>query len=206
MSRNIAAETSFYTLNENELGNKYNENGSVKGKFDQWDSSEPGWIKRLHLRPRQELFTPLKVSGSPSVNELTHARVTQGRFLDTNERFELVDSWSCRGTAHSCLERPWVGFTKFLLKSDVRICGVSELSDNVLGHRLQPAGVLEACKGSGLAASGAAASISTEGGLGSFRVTTDICNNSPVSYSYNCNRHNSHHVTHRVASLSNKLY
>jgi hypothetical protein len=202
ISKNIATETSCYTLNKNEMGNKYNENGSVRGKFDEWDSSEPGWITRCHLRPRQELFTPLKVSGSPSVNKLTHARVTKGCFIDTGELFELVDSWSCRGTAHSCLERPWIGLIVFLLKSDVRICGVSEASD-IFGHCSQPAGVLKACKGLGHAACGAAASIATEGGLGSLRFATDVCNNSPVKYSYNC--HNSHHVTHRVASLSNKL-
>ena len=99
--------------------------------------------------------------------------------MDTGELFELVDSWSCRGTAHSLLPRPWIGVTKFLLKSDVKICGVSEASE-FIGHSYQPAGVLGRA-GPGRAACRAAASISTERGLGSLSLTTDVYNNSPVS-------------------------
>ena len=185
-----------------EMGNKYNENESIKGMFDEWDSSESGGLARRHFRPRLELFTPLKVSGSPSVNQLTHARVTKGCFLDNGEHFELVDSWSCRGSAHRSLDRPWVGFIKFLLKVDVRICGVSGAS--VIGHRSQPVEGAKARNGLGHAAFRATVSNSTEGGLGGPSFTTDVCNNSPVKYSHD-NYHNSHHVTHRVASLSNKL-
>ena len=84
--------------------------------MDQWEFSDKQVVHRIHRQPRQELFTPLHVSGGPSVKTLAGARVTVGRFTDTGERFKRIDSWKSRGSAHELIERPWQGVTTLFIK------------------------------------------------------------------------------------------
>ena len=75
-------------------------------------------VVRMHQVPRTELFTPLKVPGAPRAAQLTPARITRGRFVDSGEEFQLVDCWTRRdGGAHKHLGRKWVGTTTFWKKS-----------------------------------------------------------------------------------------
>ena len=73
---------------------------------------------RVHREPRTELFTPLRVPGAPRAAQLIPARLTRGEFLDTGEKFQMVDCWTRRdGGAHKHLGRKWVGTTTFWKKS-----------------------------------------------------------------------------------------
>ncbi len=79
---------------------------------DQWiEGTEE--VERQHKRPRTCLFTPLRVKGAPTAAALTATRITAGAYCDTNESFRIVDHWTCRGTAHRDLGRPWTGPTRF---------------------------------------------------------------------------------------------
>jgi len=76
-------------------------------------------VERVHVRPRVELFIPLRVSGAPSAKSILSARITIGKFVDSNnpkDIFVLADSWTCRGTAHKALQKPWIGRTIFIKK------------------------------------------------------------------------------------------
>ena len=80
---------------------------------DQWvENTEE--VERQHKRPRTRLFTPLRVQGAPTAAALTATRITMGTYCGTDESFRIVDNWSCRGTAHRDLGRPWTGTTRFL--------------------------------------------------------------------------------------------
>ena len=73
---------------------------------------------RVHREPRTELFTPLRVPGAPRAAQLIPARLTRCEFLDTSEKFQMVDCWTRRdGGAHKHLGRKWVGTTTFWKKS-----------------------------------------------------------------------------------------
>ena len=72
---------------------------------------------RVHLRPRCELFTQLRVAGAPPDKGLTPARITEGRFVDTGEQFTRFDSWTTRATAIANFGRRWIGSTRFLLRA-----------------------------------------------------------------------------------------
>ena len=75
-------------------------------------------VERVHVRPRVELFIPLRVAGAPGAKTILSARITIGKFVDSNNTFVFADSWTCRGTAHRALERPWIGRTIFIRKSN----------------------------------------------------------------------------------------
>ena len=77
-----------------------------------------GWLTaraetiRAQRRPRTAFFTPMKVPGAPPAAELTPARITKGKFLNTGEEFCHVDCWTRRdGLAHLELGRKWTGTT-----------------------------------------------------------------------------------------------
>jgi hypothetical protein len=80
-----------------------------------------GWIQegvflmRQHARNRQDLFTPLHVSGSAPVRTLCPTRITEGTF-DDGKSFKIVDAW--RSRAHTTLRRPWTGRTIFMIRGD----------------------------------------------------------------------------------------
>jgi hypothetical protein len=81
---------------------------------DEW--REHGlWLVREHQKPRRDLFTPMRVEGSPPARMLIPVRVTTGRFTD-GMPFRRVDTWTARSTAHARLSREWIGSTAFLLR------------------------------------------------------------------------------------------
>ena len=41
-------------------------------------------------------------------------RASEARYMDTGERFKVIDSWKKRITAHRQMPRAWTGSTKFL--------------------------------------------------------------------------------------------
>ncbi len=85
---------------------------------DEWiENTEQ--VERRHKRPRTSLFTPLRVRGAPTVAALTATRITTGTYIDTGESFRVADNWTCRGTAHRNLTRPWTGTTTFTLRTPV---------------------------------------------------------------------------------------
>ena len=89
--------------------------GRRNAPADQWDRAEHTWA-RVHLRPRAELFTPLRVEGSPPARSLFSMRVTTGRFCDDGEQFTRVDAWTDKSTAHMPLRALWTGTTTFVFK------------------------------------------------------------------------------------------
>ena len=82
---------------------------------DQWTQGEE-FLTRSHARPRSQLFTPMRVDGSPPAKSLTSTRVTTGSYVDTGEQFKVVDEWRGRGECHRDLGRAWTGSTKFFLR------------------------------------------------------------------------------------------
>ena len=87
------------------------------GPGDEWLEHGTEWITRVHEFPRTELFTPSRVGGAPPGKALTPARITRGKFTDTNESFCRVDSWKQKSSAHRDLGRPWRGATTFIMRS-----------------------------------------------------------------------------------------
>ena len=83
---------------------------------DEWEHTEGG-VVRNHARPRRALFTPLRVKGSPPAKVLTSMRVTEGCYVESGERFKVVDQWTARATAHAAMKGFWVGTTRFWTKS-----------------------------------------------------------------------------------------
>ncbi len=108
------AGSTFRAINgaESDDDKEHHENGK-----DHWIHRKEEAVRR-HRRPRQSLFTPLRVGGAPPVKTLTPVRVTEGRYCDTQEAFRVVDCWTSRATAHRSLTRPWIGTTTFLRRRD----------------------------------------------------------------------------------------
>ena len=73
---------------------------------------------RIHRRGRLELFTPRRVEGAPPCASLTPVRITCGEYLDTGEKFKIVDTWTSRPSAHRRLARRWTGTTRFISRSE----------------------------------------------------------------------------------------
>ena len=84
--------------------------------MDEWEFVDHN-VDRIHNRPRRTLFTPLRVEGTPTVKTFTSARVTEGVYCRTGERFKAVDNWTCRSGAYSPMKEAWIGRTRFLKKS-----------------------------------------------------------------------------------------
>ncbi len=82
---------------------------------DKWEHVGDQLVRR-HRRARRELFTPLRVKGSPPARALTSARVTEATYTDGSS-FRIVDAWTSRSQAHRALNLPWVGTTLFFVKS-----------------------------------------------------------------------------------------
>ena len=83
---------------------------------DQWKQDDNGLIIMNHFKARRDLFTPLRVAGSPPVKSLTAVTITRGVFDDGRE-FCRRDNWTTRSTAHLRLARPWTGTTTFVMKA-----------------------------------------------------------------------------------------
>ena len=75
-------------------------------------------VVREHVSPRLTLFTPRRVAGAPPARALTGLRITVGTYVDDNEPFNIVDTWTARSTAHAELPRRWIGRTMFVQKTD----------------------------------------------------------------------------------------
>jgi len=75
---------------------------------------------RVHCRERRELFTRLRVSGSPPARELFSCRVTTRMRTNNKEQFRIIDAWTNRECAHRVLARPWTGSTSFVLKQPAK--------------------------------------------------------------------------------------
>ena len=103
----IAAEQ---RRNDHDDGDDNNDN-------DYWQKAE-GEMKRVHKKPRRTLFTPLRVAEAPPARSLTPARITEGHFMDTGEKFSVTDTWTSRARAHRSMGRQWCGSTRFLLRSE----------------------------------------------------------------------------------------
>ena len=85
---------------------------------DSWDDEEAGGsLVRVHRKHRRELFTPLRVAGSPPAKALATLRVTTGQFVIGGRSFRIVDSWTARAGAHRDLGEAWTGRTTFIKKS-----------------------------------------------------------------------------------------
>ena len=74
-------------------------------------------LARTHSRPRAQMFTPMRVTGSPPAKTLTSTRITTGVYVDNGEAFRIVDEWRGRGDCHRDLQRPWTGTTQFFMRS-----------------------------------------------------------------------------------------
>ena len=109
-------------------GRHHNHETTVDGrdhKLDEW-SLDREEARRVHHKPRRELFTPLRVAGAPPAKCLTPARITEGRFVGTGECFRHIDSWTTRATAHADMGRLWTGSTRFLVRT------IEEVSTDVI--------------------------------------------------------------------------
>ena len=69
----------------------------------------------MHHRPGCELM-PLRVAGARPAGGFIPARITEGRFIDTGEKFKRVDTWTAKATAQADLGRRWTGSTRFLAR------------------------------------------------------------------------------------------
>ena len=83
---------------------------------DHWAEGNKGTVVRCHRRARRELFTPLRVQGSPPGKALAAVRITEGAFLD-GSHFRRCDNWTARSTSHLRMPRPWTGTTTFMTKT-----------------------------------------------------------------------------------------
>ena len=99
----IAQTSTALTINALEAG---------KVVKDAWHRAE-GQIVRMHRKPREALFTPMKVAGGPlSAGEIFGRRLTIGRFM-SGKAFILEDNWKTAAEPHRRLEEPWTGTTLF---------------------------------------------------------------------------------------------
>ncbi len=105
--------------------------GSRGDDYDYDDDTGDDWMSddiatagpvRVHRRGRLELFTPRRVRGAPPCASLTPVRITRGEYLDTGEKFKIVDTWTSRPSAHRQLTRRWTGTTRFISRSERRLC------------------------------------------------------------------------------------
>ena len=93
-------------------------------------------VARVHNRPRQALFTPIRVGGAPPGGTLHNVRITNGRYVNSMQHFRFVDSWKANGQAHRRLPEPWTGSTTFLSKQvfeDVNLLAVEAPGATAVG-------------------------------------------------------------------------
>ena len=81
-------------------------------RADEWNYSE-GHFVRAHNKPRETLFTPMKVAGGPLAAAQIHSsRITVGKFVGGQD-FVLVDNWKTSAEPHRRLQGAWTGRTIF---------------------------------------------------------------------------------------------
>jgi hypothetical protein len=100
------------TLNSVREGDEHTKNEPYA---DEW-RIEGETAVRQHLKPRYELFTPLRVRGAPPAKALTPMRVSEGT-LEDGTPMRHIDSWTARATAHARMPQRWTGTTTFYFKS-----------------------------------------------------------------------------------------
>ena len=81
-------------------------------RADAWSYSE-SYLVRTHSKPRETLFTPMKVAGGPlAADQVQSSRITVGKFIDGQD-FVLVDNWKTSAEPHRRLQSAWTGRTIF---------------------------------------------------------------------------------------------
>ena len=86
------------------------------GQSDKWELRNDAVLVRAHAKPRECLFTPMKVAGGPKVgNKIGRTRVTFGQFED-GEKFTMRDDWKKSDEPHRRLRSAWTGYTVFLME------------------------------------------------------------------------------------------
>ena len=75
-----------------------------------------GRVAVVHSSPRREFFMPSRHEGQPPKLAFTATRETHGRFLSNGDSFVHRDNWS-RGDGRKGPNRPWYGWTCFILSS-----------------------------------------------------------------------------------------
>ena len=86
------------------------------GEQEDYWTEHGDFLVRRHQRARRELFTPLRVQGSPPAKALTGTRITAGVYED-GSTFRVVDAWTARAHAHAVMSGPWKGTTTFVKKT-----------------------------------------------------------------------------------------
>ena len=82
---------------------------------DEWTHrGVDGVWRRRHQAERRALFTPCGTSGSPPRPPgLLGKRITEGEYVESGEKFIVVDDWRDKRTAHRRLDGVWTGTTTF---------------------------------------------------------------------------------------------
>ena len=90
-----------------------------KNKRDEWRYDGKGnWVERIHHSRRKGLFTPHGVKGIPvSENMLNGERITEITNVNTGETQCIKDNFHTARVPHQCQSFPWIGITKFGIKS-----------------------------------------------------------------------------------------
>ena len=83
--------------------------------MDSWLSAgAEGVWRRAHRTPRRMLFTPFRVAGGPEKGAaLKKIRVTRGKYLGTQQGFQIIDDYSMPANSHRVLKAGWTGVTEF---------------------------------------------------------------------------------------------
>ena len=85
-------------------------------RSDHWQTKSGKTIVRIHAKPRDCLFTPMKVAGGPMQSQMLEGlRLTIGQFKD-GENFVVEDDWKNSSDPHRRLKQPWTGCTVFVAK------------------------------------------------------------------------------------------
>ena len=92
--------------------------GAVHNEGEDYWTREDQCTIRWHRRPRNKLFSPFQVAGSPSMSALTSTRVIHGKYVDSEETVFIQDNWTCRTQHWRNLERSWTGRTVFIPTTD----------------------------------------------------------------------------------------
>ena len=83
--------------------------------MDSWLSAgAEGVWRQGHRTPRRTLVTPFRVAGGPEKGvALKKIRVTRGKYLGTQQEFEIIHDFSMPSNSHRMLKAGWTGVTEF---------------------------------------------------------------------------------------------
>lgn len=109
---------------------------------DTWLSSgTSGEWTRAHRTPRRAMFTPHRVAGGHgSEVMLNRMRITNGTYVGTGEKFQVIDDYHVASSAHRSLGHGWVGTTHFRelnqqIKVEIEQRSELESSEGLAGRR-----------------------------------------------------------------------